>query len=299
MRCTSTPMTPEPSPWRPNAAIASRARSRIERLRRPPAAPRRSGGAAPRGRPRRRRRRPRASPRSAPCSRTPSRSAAASAARKKKRSKTSSKMRRSSWDFASVAASASRKSVGLGPRDLGEHGERVEQLRRAAVDALGAQLLAELDEPRGEAGGTGWRRVGRGGHRIRIGPSAGPAAVDSSATVALVTTIPQRELRNNVSEILRRAEAGRALHDHGRRAPVAELGPPPRTRPRRDAPPSCGGCSRRTPSIRSGPRISSACGKRIARTRAIHGRADDALRHERADRRRPRARRRSSKATAR
>ena len=32
MRWTSTPMTPEPSPWRPNAAIASRARSRIARL---------------------------------------------------------------------------------------------------------------------------------------------------------------------------------------------------------------------------------------------------------------------------
>ena len=32
MRCTSTPMTPEPSPRRPNAAIASRARSRIARL---------------------------------------------------------------------------------------------------------------------------------------------------------------------------------------------------------------------------------------------------------------------------
>ena len=29
MRCTSTPITPEPSPWRPKAAIASRARSRI------------------------------------------------------------------------------------------------------------------------------------------------------------------------------------------------------------------------------------------------------------------------------
>ena len=29
MRCTSTPITPEPSPWRPKAAIASRAMSRI------------------------------------------------------------------------------------------------------------------------------------------------------------------------------------------------------------------------------------------------------------------------------
>src|SRR3954454_19221268 len=41
---------------------------------------------------------------------TPTSTAAASAARKKKRSKTSSKIRRSSGDFASVAASASRKS---------------------------------------------------------------------------------------------------------------------------------------------------------------------------------------------
>src|SRR4051794_30675837 len=107
MRCTSTPMTPEPSPWRPNAAIASLARSRIR-----PSSPSRSAwamswrsvsmsssaltssGSMP------------------PSSRTPSRTAASSAARKKKRSKTSSKTRRSSWDFASVAASASRKSAG-------------------------------------------------------------------------------------------------------------------------------------------------------------------------------------------
>src|SRR3954452_20826404 len=47
-----------------------------------------------------------------PSSRTPARTAASSAARKKNRSKTSSKTRRSSWDFASVAASASRKSAG-------------------------------------------------------------------------------------------------------------------------------------------------------------------------------------------
>ena len=83
-----------------------------ERLRRPPAGRPRSGGAAPRGRPRCRLRRPSRSPRSIPCSCTPSRSAAASVARKKKRSNTSSKMRRSSWDFANVAASASRKPSG-------------------------------------------------------------------------------------------------------------------------------------------------------------------------------------------
>jgi hypothetical protein len=55
--------------------------------------------------------------------------------------------------------------VGLGPRDLGEHGEGIEQLRGPAVDPLGAQLLAELDEPRGEARRARrragkWARVG-------------------------------------------------------------------------------------------------------------------------------------------
>src|SRR4051795_12671730 len=107
MRCTSTPITPEPSPWRPNAAMASRARSRIA-----PSLPSRNAAAIC----------ARSSSRSmlpaalgslgSPCSRTSWRTAAASAARKKKRSKTSSKIRRSSGDLASVAASASRKSIG-------------------------------------------------------------------------------------------------------------------------------------------------------------------------------------------
>src|SRR4051812_18395649 len=106
MRWTSTPMTPEPSPWRPNAAMARRARSRMR-----PSSPSRSAAAIWR----------RSSsmlswPASSICmppsSRTPSRMAASSAARKKKRSKTSSNTRRSSGDLASVAASASRKSTG-------------------------------------------------------------------------------------------------------------------------------------------------------------------------------------------
>src|SRR3954453_5956036 len=106
MRWTSTPMTPEPSPWRPNAAIARRGRSRMR-----PSSPSRSAAAIWR----------RSSsmlswPASSICippsSRTPSRIAASSAARKKKRSKTSSKTRRASGDLASVAASASRKSTG-------------------------------------------------------------------------------------------------------------------------------------------------------------------------------------------
>jgi prevent-host-death family protein len=41
-----------------------------------------------------------------------------------------------------------------------------------------------------------------------------------------VTTIPQRELRNNVSEILRRAEQGERFTITVAGRPVAELGPP-------------------------------------------------------------------------
>ena len=112
MRWTSTPSTPEPSPRRPKATIASRARSRMadsspsriawmscsRRLSKsicsPPVIPSSSS--------------PPASP---PCSRTPCSIAAASAARKKKRSNTRSNTRRSSGDFASVAASASRNEA--------------------------------------------------------------------------------------------------------------------------------------------------------------------------------------------
>jgi prevent-host-death family protein len=41
-----------------------------------------------------------------------------------------------------------------------------------------------------------------------------------------MTTIPQRELRNNVSEILRRAEDGERFTITVAGRPVAELGPP-------------------------------------------------------------------------
>ena len=101
MRCTSTPITPEPSPWRPNAAIASRARSRIS-----PSEPARMAW-------RMRSRRSSRSMRSPPSKRSslrPRSTASRSTARKKKRSKRSSNTRRSSCDFASVAASVSRKS---------------------------------------------------------------------------------------------------------------------------------------------------------------------------------------------
>lgn len=42
-----------------------------------------------------------------------------------------------------------------------------------------------------------------------------------------MTTIPQKELRNNVSEVLRRAEAGERLTITVSGRPVAELGPLP------------------------------------------------------------------------
>lgn len=52
---------------------------------------------------------------------------------------------------------------------------------------------------------------------------------------APVATIPQRELRNNVSEVLRRAEGGERLTVTVDGRPVAELGP--LTGPRSFAPP--------------------------------------------------------------
>ncbi len=44
-----------------------------------------------------------------------------------------------------------------------------------------------------------------------------------------MTTIPQRELRNNVSDVLRRAEQGERFTITVAGRPVAELGPPART----------------------------------------------------------------------
>src|SRR3954454_20319285 len=104
MRCTSTPMTPDPSPWRPNAAMAIRARSRIA-----PSSPAASAAAIC-ARSSSTSSEPIALGSMPPSSRTSWRTAAASAARKKKRSKTRSKTRRSSGDLASVAASASRNA---------------------------------------------------------------------------------------------------------------------------------------------------------------------------------------------
>jgi prevent-host-death family protein len=47
-----------------------------------------------------------------------------------------------------------------------------------------------------------------------------------------MTTIPQRELRNNVSDILRRAEQGERFTITVAGRPVAELGPPADATPR-------------------------------------------------------------------
>jgi prevent-host-death family protein len=46
-----------------------------------------------------------------------------------------------------------------------------------------------------------------------------------SATLLCVTTIPQKELRNNVSDVLRRAEGGEQFTITVAGRPVAELGP--------------------------------------------------------------------------
>jgi hypothetical protein len=110
MRWTSTPKTPEPSPRRPSAAIASRARSRIAASSPPRIARKTCSRRLSRSI-----RRPSAAACASPSassppvpSRRPWRSAPSSAARKKWRSKTRSKTRRSSGDLASVAASAAR-----------------------------------------------------------------------------------------------------------------------------------------------------------------------------------------------
>ena len=50
-------------------------------------------------------------------------------------------------------------------------------------------------------------------------------AGSSSATVAVVPVIPQKELRNNVAEVLRRAEAGEEFTITVAGRPVARLGP--------------------------------------------------------------------------
>ncbi len=55
----------------------------------------------------------------------------------------------------------------LGPHDLAQHGERVEQLRGADRDAFAAQLLAELEHARRQALGRDRGRAGRALRRHR------------------------------------------------------------------------------------------------------------------------------------
>lgn len=74
--------------------------------------------------------------------------------------------------------------------------------------ALEERLGGEADTPNLE--GSGW-----------YGPTQG----SSTATLDPVATIPQKELRNNVGEVLRRAEAGEQMTITVAGRPVAELGP--------------------------------------------------------------------------
>jgi len=66
-----------------------------------------------------------------------------------------------------------------------------------------------LDEMLGMEG-SGWR---------------GDLDGSSTATLGCMATIPQKELRNNVGEVLRRAEAGEQMTITVSGRPVAELGP--------------------------------------------------------------------------
>jgi len=57
------------------------------------------------------------------------------------------------------------------------------------------------------------------------GRTDSPARGSTSATFGLVPVIPQKELRNNVAEVLRRAEAGEEFTITVAGRPVAQLGP--------------------------------------------------------------------------
>ena len=162
MRWTSTPMTPEPSPWRPKAAIASRARSRIW-----PSSPSRSAAAI--------------------CWRSVSRLSSAPAASIPPPSRDAladggelggaeeEAVEDEVEDAPVLLGLGERRGerlaevLGLGPRHLAQDLERVEQLARPDRDALAAQLLAELEQVRGEAG----RGVLRRGRAVERGPTAG------------------------------------------------------------------------------------------------------------------------------
>src|SRR3954454_3685527 len=63
-----------------------------------------------------------------------------------------------------------------------------------------------------------------------LAPDSEPRGGSTSATFPAMPTIPQKELRNNVGEVLRRAEAGEAFTITVAGRPVAELGPTQRRR---------------------------------------------------------------------
>ena len=145
MRCTSTPITPEPSPWRPKAAIASRARSRMAASSpwRIAAAIRSrswtrsiSAGAVGRRLARRRAPSPALAPRAPP---RPRRAEEEAVEDELEHAPVLGRLgQRGGQRLAHVPAPR--------PRDLAQRRERVEQLRGPDRDALSAQLLAELEE---------------------------------------------------------------------------------------------------------------------------------------------------------
>ncbi len=145
MRCTSTPITPEPSWRRANAAIAMRARSRIA-----PSAPSRSAAAI--------------------CARSASSSSSESSpssaqvvlahalARGRELDRAEEEAVEHELEHAPVLlALGERRGERLaevllrGPADLAEHLEGVEQLRGPDRDAFAAQLLAQLEDARRQA----------------------------------------------------------------------------------------------------------------------------------------------------
>ena len=144
MRCTSTPITPEPSWRRANAAIAMRARSRIA-----PSEPSRRAAAI--------------------CSRSASSSSADSSpssswpllahalARRGELDRAEEEAIEHELEHAPVLLALGERRgerlaevVLLSPADLVEHLEGVEHLGGAHGDAFAAQLFAELEDPRGQ-----------------------------------------------------------------------------------------------------------------------------------------------------
>src|SRR5215208_6411336 len=156
MRCTSTPITPEPSPRRPKAAMARRARSRMAA-----SSPSRIAAAM----------RARSCSRSScapassrpPCSVTSWARACSSAARKKKRSQTRSKTRRSSADLASVAASASLTSE----RSVQRTSSRAENASRSSSPSCRTRAERPSSSGTRQAAALDPDALG---HRVEVGP---------------------------------------------------------------------------------------------------------------------------------